>query len=215
MSSDFDERAATWDDDPAKVARGRAVAQSVRAAVPLDPSATRLLEYGAGTGLTAQALTGDVASITLADPSAGMRAVMAEKVAAGVFPAGVRIWDLDLGSDAVPDEQFDVVLAVMTLHHIVDLDPVLAGFAALLAGGGHLCVADLEQDPHGSFHASSPDFAGHHGFRREALAGKLEAAGFTDVAFGHCTDVEKDGGTYPVFLATANVAGWPTRPQVA
>lgn len=205
MVGDFDERAATWDDDPAKVERGRAVARAVRDAVPLDAAATRLLEYGAGTGLAAQALVGDVGEITLADPSAGMRAVMADKVASGILPAGTRIWDLDLGADPVPDEHFDVVLTVMALHHIVDLDPVLAGLATLLAGGGHLCVVDLEEDPHGSFHANSPDFEGHDGFRREDLAGRLEAAGFTDVAFTHCGDMEKEGRTYPLFLATATV----------
>lgn len=203
MATDFDERAATWDDDPATVERGRVVARSVRAAVPLDVATTRLLEYGAGTGLAAQALAGDVASITLADPSAGMRAVMADKVTAGALPAGTRVWDLDLGSDAVPDEPFDVVLAVMALHHVVDLEPVLAGFAILLAGGGHLCVVDLEEDPHGSFHASSPDFEGHHGFARDDLRARLQAVGFTDITFTDCHTVDKEGGTYRLFLATA------------
>lgn len=204
MATSFDERAATWDDDPGKVARGRQVADAVRAAVPLHPT-TRLLEYGAGTGLAAQALVGDVGPITLVDPSAGMRAVMADKVAAGAFPAGTRIWDLDLSTAPAPDEQFDLVLAVLALHHIVDLDPVLAAFATLLAGGGHLCVADLEEDPHGDFHRSSPDFEGHHGFGHHDLTARLQAAGFADVAFAPCGEVDKDGGTYPMFLATATV----------
>src|SRR5690606_42045723 len=45
----FDEKAATWDDDPAKVERARVVADALRDAVPPGPT-TRLLEYGAGTG---------------------------------------------------------------------------------------------------------------------------------------------------------------------
>jgi len=31
---------------------------------------------------------------------------------------GARVWDLDLSSDPPPDEQFDLVVTVLTLHHI-------------------------------------------------------------------------------------------------
>src|SRR5690606_18584865 len=79
-TDDFDEKAATWDADPAKVERARVVAEAVRATVPLDRS-TRLLEYGAGTGLVTQALRDAVGPVTLADTSAGMRDVMQAKVA--------------------------------------------------------------------------------------------------------------------------------------
>ena len=51
----FDDKAATWDDDPAKVERAGEVARAIRAAVPLNTS-VRMLEYGAGTGLVTQAL---------------------------------------------------------------------------------------------------------------------------------------------------------------
>lgn len=205
MATDFEERAASWDDDPGKVERGRVVAQRVRDTLRVGPD-TRLLEYGAGTGLASQALVGHVGDITLADPSQGMRAVMLDKVAAGIFPPGTRVWDLDLLTDPVPDEHFDLVLTVMTLHHITDLGRVLDGFASLLADGGNLAVVDLEEDPHGSFHHSDPDFEGHHGFRRADLAAQLEAAGFAQVAFTDCHTVDKEGGTYPLFLATASVS---------
>src|SRR5262245_42487472 len=47
--SDFDARAATWDDDPTKVERARAIADAIVREVPLAPSMAAL-EYGAGTG---------------------------------------------------------------------------------------------------------------------------------------------------------------------
>jgi predicted TPR repeat methyltransferase len=204
VPSDFDEKATTWDDDPAKRHRARVVADAIRAAVPLDRS-TRLLEYGAGTGLVSQALAGHVGPITLAEPSAGMRAAMVDKVAAGTLPADVRVWDLDLAADAAPDERFDLVVTVMTLHHIHDLVPVLDGFATLLSDGGHLCVADLEEED-GSFHSDDSSFDGHHGFPRAALTEQLEAAGFLDVRFERCHEMEKEGRTYPLFLATCSIA---------
>lgn len=195
--TDFDARAATWD-DPVKTERAAVVAREIIAAIPVGPG-TRLLEYGAGTGLVTEALLDHVGPVTLADTSSGMREVMADKVASGRLP-NARIWDLDLATAAPPDEQFDLVVTVLTLHHIPDLDPVLTAFARLLAPGGHLCVVDLEAED-GSFHGEG--FAGHHGFARGWLTVRLEAAGFVDVAFRPCHTITRDDGTYPLFLATA------------
>jgi ubiquinone/menaquinone biosynthesis C-methylase UbiE len=197
MSSDFDERAATWDDDPAKVERAQEVALAMRAAVQLDRS-MRMLEYGAGTGLVTQALRDSVGPVTMADTSASMREVMETKVSAGVI-TNVRIWDVDLATQPVPDEQFDLIVTVMTLHHIPRVEPVLANFASLLSDGGYLCIVDLEEED-GSFHAKG--FNGHHGFNPTALGTSLRHAGFTDVRFERCHEMIRDGAVYPLFLAT-------------
>lgn len=194
----FDARAATWDDDPAKVERAAVVARAIRDAVPLGPT-MRLLEYGAGTGLVAQALRAAVGPVTVADTSAGMREVLARKIDAGQL-TDARIWDVDLATDPVPDERFDVVVTVMALHHIADVATVLAAFAELLDGGGHVCVVDLDAED-GSFHGDG--FAGHHGFARTELTADLLGAGFTDVEVGDCYDIERGVGRYPLFLATA------------
>ncbi len=193
----FDERAATWDDDPAKVERSEEVALAIRVAVPLDKS-MRMLEYGAGTGLVTQALRDSVGPVTMADTSAGMRTVMESKIAAGVI-TDARVWDVDLATEPLPDEQFDLVVTVMTLHHIPHLEPVLAGFADLLSEGGRLCIVDLEEED-GSFHADG--FSGHHGFNRTALGADLGHAGFRDVKFQRCHQIVRDGVVYPLFLAT-------------
>lgn len=195
---DFDERAATWDDDPAKVERARVVADAIRDAVPLEPT-TRLLEYGAGTGLVTQMLRDSVGPVILADTSAGMREQMAKKVEAGIL-ADAEVVDLDLSSGPVPDEHFDLIVTVMVLHHITPLEPVLDAFATLLDADGHLCVVDLEEED-GSFHGEG--FEGHHGFARDDLAAKLEAAGFGDVTIETCHHVQRGDASYPVFLATA------------
>jgi predicted TPR repeat methyltransferase len=195
-ANSFDDRAATWDDDPAKVERAEQVALAIRAAVPLNAS-MRLLEYGAGTGLVTQALRDAVGAVTLADNSAGMRAVMEAKLAAGVI-AGARVWNIDLATEPAPDEPFDIVVTVLTLHHISNLEPVLSGFSSLLVEGGYLCVVDLEHED-GSFHGD--DFHGHRGFERDVLAAQLELAGFTAPSFERCGEIVRDGGTYPLFLA--------------
>ena len=195
----FDSRAATWDDDPAKVRQSGEVAAGVLAAVPVDGS-TRVLEYGAGTGLVSQALADQVGPLTLADNSWGMRQVLASKVGSGALPTGSRVWELDLEHDAVPDERFDLVVSSMVLHHVHDLAAVLAGFATLLEPGGHVAIADLDRED-GSFHAHLHDFDGHHGFDRGQLRAALEEAGFTQVSTTDAGVIEKEDTSYPVFLA--------------
>lgn len=202
MTSDFDTRAGTWDDDPAKVRRAAAIAAAIHERVPLDGT-TRLLEYGAGTGLVGQHLAMHVGPLTLADPSTGMREVAERKVADGLFPVGTRVLDLDLSRAPAPaGTEADVVVTAMTLHHIPELAPVLGGLAELLVDGGSLCIADLEHED-GSFHDHDPDFDGHDGFERAGLTAQLETAGFEDVRFTRCYELEKGGRTYPIFLATA------------
>ncbi len=197
-TADFDRKAADWDNDPEKVHRAEQVAAAVLARVPVGPT-TRLLEYGAGTGLVSQALRLHVGPMVLADNSGGMRQVIQQKIAAGVLPQAT-IWSLDLEQEAPPREEFDLVLTSMVLHHVHDLPKVLDGFAALLAPGGHLGIADLDRED-GSFHQA--DFDGHHGFDRSELAEALQTAGFTAVSIADCTSITKEGQEYSVFLASA------------
>jgi len=194
----FDSKAATWDDEPDKVAQAHDVAEGIADSVPLSRH-TRLLEYGAGTGLVTQALRTRVGPVTLADNSPGMRQMIQDKIASGALP-DAKVWNLDLESQPVPDQQFDLIVTSMVLHHVRDLSVVLSGFARLLDDGGRLCIADLDRED-GSFH--DHDFDGHHGFDRAELAGALERAGFAEVGVADCTQIIRDGRPYPVFLATA------------
>jgi ubiquinone/menaquinone biosynthesis C-methylase UbiE len=202
--SSFDDKAATWDDE-AKIERARAVADAIAGAVPLEPS-MRLFEYGAGTGLVAEQLASRVGPITLADPSAGMREVASEKVAAGSLPPTTRVWGTDLATDGVPEDRFELIVTVMTLHHIADLPPVLAAFAEMLTDEGRLCIVDLEAED-GSFHAGSGHDAGvghaHDGFEPDQLAARLADAGFTTSVERSIHHVTKDGRAYPLFLAVS------------
>ena len=198
-TGDFDEMAKTWDADPAKVERARVIAELLPQRLDLGPD-TRVFEYGAGTGLVSQMLAPHVGPLTLADPSEGMRAAMAAKVADGTLPASSTIVATNFDAEAPGEGRFDLVVTVQVMHHVPDLPPVLAAFAAILEPGGHLAIVDLEAED-GSFHGDG--FGGHHGFHRPELQAQLEAAGFTDVRFEHAYDLEKDGHAYPLFLALA------------
>ena len=200
--SDFDQRARDWDNDPSKWARAEAVADGIRAAVPLRPEMTAL-EYGCGTGLLSFALHRDLGRITLADSSPGMLQVLSEKIGAAGIDTMTPI-RLDLAIDPLPADRFALVCTMMTMHHVADVAAILRGFHALLADGGYLCIADLDRED-GSFHG--PGFDGHHGFERTHLAAMTVAAGFQPPLFATVFTMDKatDGVTrqYPVFLMTA------------
>ncbi len=203
-SGHFDDRAATWDDDPDKVRQSGEVARGIAAAIPLAPR-SRVLEYGAGTGLVTTALLDDLVAptLTLADNSSGMRQVLADKVEAEILPSPTRVWDLDLETHPVPTDRFDLIISSMVMHHVKDLETVLAAFAQLLDTGGHLAIADLDSED-GGFHQH--DFDGHHGFDRASLAASLEQSGFTDVTVTDCSTIMREDVPYTVFLATARKA---------
>ena len=203
--SDFDAKARTWDEDAAKRERAASVAEAIAARVP-GLAGMRILEYGAGTGLLGLALQPRVAEVTLADSSREMLAVAREKIAAAGI-GNARTLELDLAAGAAPALRFDLVCTLMTLHHIADLDGILAAFHRLLPAGGWLCAADLDRED-GSFHG--PGFTGHNGFDRADLQARLERAGFRGVRFAtpHVVERETPAGTkrFPVFLAVAEKA---------
>jgi ubiquinone/menaquinone biosynthesis C-methylase UbiE len=199
---DFDARAATWDDDPTKVDRARAIADAIGREVPLAPSMTAL-EYGSGTGLLGFLLRPKLGEVTLADLSDGMLAVAAAKIAAA-GDARMRAVKLDLLADPRTDVRFDLVFSAMTLHHIPDTAGILKRFHDTLLPGGRLCIADLDTED-GSFHG--PGFDGHRGFDRATLGRQARAAGFADARFVTAYEMTKDvpGGRriFPIFLLIA------------
>jgi len=178
MIEDFDRSAKTWDSDPVKVARAQAIADAICEAVPLTP-ATRALEYGCGTGLLSFALYPRLTRATLADNSPGMLSVLADKLAARRL-TGMQPLKLDLETDPLPRDRFDLIYTLMTLHHITDTDKILGDLCSLLRSPGYLCVADLDEED-GSFHG--PEFLGHKGFKREDIGRKTRRADFKSVDF--------------------------------
>jgi ubiquinone/menaquinone biosynthesis C-methylase UbiE len=201
-SAHFDSKARQWDENPVFQDRANQIAAAIIAAIPLN-STMRALDYGSGTGMLSFPLQEKLGHITLKDTSAGMLAVVDEKIAA---------WDIgnmttrlmDLTAAPTPDERYDLIYSSMTLHHIPDTNAILKAFHTLLNPGGWLCIADLDQED-GSFHGIQVDV--HHGFDRDALAAQAAQAGFTDIRFSTVFEIVKttEAGSraYPVFLLLA------------
>ncbi len=200
--SRFDEAAAQWDNNPARVDLARAVGAAIFRAVPLQPD-WRVLDYGAGTGLLTLNLQPRVASILALDSSRGMLEQLTQKLAAaGINDVQTRHWNLE--AEPYPESGFDLAVSSMTLHHLREVPLVFKRLAALLKPGGWLAVADLDRED-GSFHGEREDVF-HHGFERNQVSDWLAAAGFAWMSVRDAHSLLKPGPTgqmraYGVFLA--------------
>jgi ubiquinone/menaquinone biosynthesis C-methylase UbiE len=201
--TNFDERAKDWDSDPKKVERARVVADAIRRAIPLS-NEMKALEYGCGTGLLSFALQPNLGQITLADTSQGMLDVLREKIAS-TDVTNMHPVRLELASDPLPTERYDLTYSLMTLHHLHDVNSMLAKFRELLVPNGYLLIADLDKED-GSFHTDGSTDV-HLGFVREELQRMVEDVGLGNVSFSTAYEIKKKIGneekTFPVFLMTA------------
>lgn len=203
----FDERAATWDEDPAKIERARNTARLLREVLPLTGT-ERVLDIGGGTGQLGLHLADAVGAVVVSDPSTGMIEVARRNIAAAGLQDRFSALELDLTRDDVPPASFDGACSQLALHHVPDADLLLRRAHEVLRPGGWLAVVDLDADPDGAFHAHVDGFTGHHGFDRDAFADRMRAAGFGTVVLADAGSVEKeldgeDSGrrTFGMFLA--------------
>lgn len=197
----FDDRAATWDDDPGHEKRQVAVARAIADAVNLSPRMSAV-DVGGGTGRLSILLADRVGSVVVTDPSAGMVQVARERIKAAGLGDRLSAVQMDLTTNRL-DGVYDVVWSSMALHHVADQDGLLRSVAGLLVDGGRLAIADLDEDPEGAFHTDKIDFDGHHGFDRGRLAEQVARAGFTDVSCVDATTILKGDREFGVFLCTA------------
>jgi ubiquinone/menaquinone biosynthesis C-methylase UbiE len=203
VPSYFDQAAATWDENPLRKELMRAVVDAIIRQVHLTPQ-MKVLDYGCGTGLVSILLAELVGTIDAADSSEGMREVLRRKLDQSIFKT-IRAIRLDLEHDPLPDDRYDLIVALMVLHHVADTEGMLRKFSALLSPNGILCIADLDTEPR-LFHDEEAAATVHHfGFDREELKKLLARIGFSDLRDVTAHTIRKavaDGQErkFPVFL---------------
>jgi len=202
--SRFDLNAADWDSNPSRAALATAVSDCIRKSLPLEPS-TRVMDYGAGTGLVALQLLPAVGEVVAVDTSREMLKVLTQKLVAAKI-RNVTTALCDLQREPFTGAAFNLIVSSMTFHHIKDVAAVLGQFHAALKANGRLAIADLDPDG-GMFHPDPTDVA-HPGFERAWLKQLLMKSGFVNVSdrTAHRLSKEGAGGVvreYSVFLITA------------
>jgi len=197
MSDLFEEKSKEWDQNQMILALssniGAAIVQSVELGAHM-----RVLDFGAGTGLIASHLAPHVDSIVAVDISEAML----EKLAAKPELQG-RVEPLchDILADRL-DEQFDLIVSAMAMHHVENTDLLFSTFAEHLKPGAKVALADLDQED-GTFHPPNTEGVYHAGFDRDDLKSVMHRHGFEQIDFQTAHVVSKENGDFPVFLVTA------------
>lgn len=195
----FDDAAASWDEEPRRVKLAGDIAAAICAHLPLSAE-WDALDFGCGTGLVTLQLSRHLRSIVGLDSSQGMLERLRRKIQE-LELINVRTELCDLEKGELPPGSFHLISSAMTLHHIPEIVPVLKSLHGLLHPGGWIALADLEIED-GSFHDNQIGVF-HHGFSRDQLTGMLRLAGFSNIVITAATEVCKGERVYPVFLVTA------------
>lgn len=200
--SEFDEKAATWDENPERAERAAIFAEIIRNNIDLS-KVEMALEYGSGTGLLSFSLRDDLQDITLMDESSEMVKVTNEKCER----RDIRHFHpirYDLLTDELPEHKFELIYTLMTMHHVDDTNAILKKFHTIMNPNGSLVMIDLVTED-GSFH--NFEFNGHLGFDQVELEAKLENNGFEPVSYqiGYTIKAERGGEMrdYPLFVMIA------------
>ena len=201
--NEFDLKAALWDQNQMHWDRSEAIAIEIKKQIPLNKKMTAL-EFGAGTGISSFLLKDSLKKITLMDNSSEMVKIMQKKIeASGTRNLNVINFDLE-HSDFI-NEKFDLIFTQMVLHHVSNIENLIAKFYCLLNPGGFLAIADLYSED-GSFHGEG--FTGHKGFEIASLSELVAKQGFKNINHRACFVIkrilsETETKEFNVFLLTA------------
>jgi len=173
------------------------------ALMPLLPPDAVVGDLGCGTGQVAAALAPWVKRVVAIDGSTDMLAAARDRLA-DLQNVGVKAGNLE--ALPVPDDDLDVALISLVLHHVPDPGRALTEVARVVKPGGRVLVVDML--PHDR--AEYRQGMGHVwlGFSSKQVGKLLHAAGFGDVRVGPLpVDRAAKGPALFVAVATRQAPG--------
>ena len=198
MSNDrFNAEAANWDFHQDRVERARIIAERILQLVPITKDML-VMDFGSGTGLLGFHFVAKAKTVTFADTSTGMLQQVESKALKGNME-NVKTVHL---TEHPHLGRYDVIVSLLTLHHIEDTQGCIQSLADLLLPGGTLCLCDLDKED-GSFHGEKT--VPHNGFVRSDIesAYRDSRLDVLEICTGMIEKKVIDGALmeYPIFIA--------------
>jgi 2-polyprenyl-3-methyl-5-hydroxy-6-metoxy-1,4-benzoquinol methylase len=100
--------------------------------------ATRVLDFGCGTGLLSYALAAAGKDVVAIDLNLGPLQLVRDQVA---FPDSITFIEGDLLTQDLGGRHFDLIVALDVLEHISDLRPYISKFSSLLTPNGAIVIS--------------------------------------------------------------------------
>ncbi|KAA0257065.1 class I SAM-dependent methyltransferase [Deferribacter autotrophicus] len=195
----FDKTAFTYDCKPMHVERAKAVADAIKRIVPMQKD-WKLADFGCGTGLLGFNFVDDVREIDMIDLSENMLSVLKEKLES-LQLSNMNPKLVDILDENIPIDEYDMVITLMTFHHIEDLKGVLERLSSMLKPAGYLAIADLEEED-GTYHQDGDTV--HNGINQKMLKQLATESGLkfiqSDIPYIIRKKVRGINREYPVFL---------------
>ena len=203
MGNSFDEKAASWDDNPQRIELVEKVWSLLKNQLKLSAE-KKMLDYGCGTGLLGYKAIEQVHSVTFCDTSGGMLDQVKKK-RDYYNHQNVAILHSDFTTDKLPAQTYDLIVSMLVLHHVNEIKLLLNKFNKLLNLKGIFCWIDLDKED-GTFHSDNTGVK-HFGFSKSEIEDFFEDAGFKTTYYS--TEIfmkrERDNTlrNYPLFITVA------------
>ncbi|TGG86764.1 class I SAM-dependent methyltransferase [Geotoga petraea] len=173
----FDKHAEKWD-SKRRIERAKIISKEIIKSVEIKDN-FKAMDFGGGTGLITFNLYDKLKNIILVDASNKMIEVVKEKInqfnIKNVKPIQVK-----LDEEKIDENDFDIIISSMALHHVVNLQKTIDELYKYLKKDGQICIVELLKGEE-TFHQNEENFKGHDGFKQEQLKEYLKKAGFKNI----------------------------------
>lgn len=161
--NNFDYKAFTYDENPMHVERAKIIAKNIKQFCNLNKEYI-IADFGCGTGLLGLNFVNDVKQIDMYDNSAKMIEILKEKISRYNIP-NVNAIHYDITNTKKPiNVNYDIIMTLMTLHHIENIKDAILKLSSMLKDSGKLIICDLDEED-GSYHPDKSAF--HNGINQE------------------------------------------------
>ncbi|MBN2806877.1 MAG: class I SAM-dependent methyltransferase [Prolixibacteraceae bacterium] len=203
MGNPFDDKAASWDENPRRIK----LVENVWADLEKQLDFTNIrsvLDYGCGTGLLGYKMADRVRHLTFCDVSKPMLEQVERKREQYGYRHVETLWT-DFTRDQLPASKFDLIVSMLVLHHVAELEKLLMAFHELLTPKGLFAWIDLGEED-GSFHSHDESIP-HKGFSKNGKEALLKRYGMEMVYYTNALKITKEiegvYREYPLFVMLA------------
>ena len=194
MSESWDDYADGWDSNEAVVSYSLKAHESLLNTVELE--GCKVLDFGCGTGLLTEKISGQASSVVAIDPSEKMISVLTAKFLENVCTIKKELTQNLIDTDESLRSGFDIIVASSALAFVPDYQETLKLLKQLLKKGGCFVQWDwLKENEESGI-----------GFSKKTIELALERAGFPQYSTSVPFSIENSDSSMKVVMGVAKNA---------